>query len=48
MQQAQPDDVVLIAGKGHETYQEVAGVKYAFSDIAVARAALSARVGEIQ
>jgi len=29
---AQKDDVVLIAGKGHETYQEVAGVQYHFSD----------------
>jgi UDP-N-acetylmuramoyl-L-alanyl-D-glutamate--2,6-diaminopimelate ligase len=37
------DDIVLIAGKGHETYQEVAGVKHAFDDTAVARAALEAR-----
>jgi UDP-N-acetylmuramoyl-L-alanyl-D-glutamate--2,6-diaminopimelate ligase len=29
-------DVVLIAGKGHEDYQEVAGVKRPFSDLAVA------------
>jgi UDP-N-acetylmuramoyl-L-alanyl-D-glutamate--2,6-diaminopimelate ligase len=26
------EDVVLIAGKGHEAYQEIAGVRYAFSD----------------
>jgi UDP-N-acetylmuramoyl-L-alanyl-D-glutamate--2,6-diaminopimelate ligase len=26
-------DVVLIAGKGHETYQEVAGVRQPFSDV---------------
>ena len=26
------DDVVLIAGKGHEAYQEVAGVRHDFSD----------------
>ena len=30
--QAAPGDVVLIAGKGHETYQEVAGVRQPFSD----------------
>ncbi len=33
-------DVVLIAGKGHETYQEIAGRRHAFSDVAVARDAL--------
>jgi UDP-N-acetylmuramoyl-L-alanyl-D-glutamate--2,6-diaminopimelate ligase len=26
------DDVVLIAGKGHETYQEIKGIKYHFDD----------------
>ena len=30
--QAGPDDVVLIAGKGHETFQEVGGKRYPFSD----------------
>lgn len=34
---ARRGDVVLIAGKGHETYQEVKGVRHAFSDIGVAR-----------
>jgi UDP-N-acetylmuramoyl-L-alanyl-D-glutamate--2,6-diaminopimelate ligase len=29
---AQAQDVVLIAGKGHETYQEIQGVKHGFSD----------------
>jgi UDP-N-acetylmuramoyl-L-alanyl-D-glutamate--2,6-diaminopimelate ligase len=29
---AQPGDVVLIAGKGHETYQEVKGVRSHFDD----------------
>jgi len=29
---AQEDDVVLIAGKGHETYQEIKGVKHHFDD----------------
>jgi UDP-N-acetylmuramoyl-L-alanyl-D-glutamate--2,6-diaminopimelate ligase len=27
-----PGDIVLVAGKGHETYQEVNGVRYAFDD----------------
>jgi UDP-N-acetylmuramoyl-L-alanyl-D-glutamate--2,6-diaminopimelate ligase len=30
--QAQAADVVLVAGKGHETYQEVQGQKLPFSD----------------
>jgi UDP-N-acetylmuramyl-tripeptide synthetase len=33
-------DVVLIAGKGHEEFQEIAGVKYPFSDIKEAQEAL--------
>ena len=36
-------DVVLIAGKGHEDYQEIGGVKHPFSDRERARAALEAR-----
>ena len=36
-------DVVLIAGKGHETYQEIRGKREPFSDEAVARAALARR-----
>ncbi|MCE5181075.1 MAG: UDP-N-acetylmuramoyl-L-alanyl-D-glutamate--2,6-diaminopimelate ligase [Betaproteobacteria bacterium] len=30
---AQPNDVVLVAGKGHEDYQEINGVRLPFSDI---------------
>jgi UDP-N-acetylmuramoyl-L-alanyl-D-glutamate--2,6-diaminopimelate ligase len=41
--QAAPGDVVLLAGKGHETYQEIAGVRHPFSDAEVALAALEAR-----
>jgi UDP-N-acetylmuramoyl-L-alanyl-D-glutamate--2,6-diaminopimelate ligase len=41
--QARAGDVVLIAGKGHETYQEVAGAKRPFDDLRVARVALEAR-----
>ncbi|MBN8488595.1 MAG: UDP-N-acetylmuramoyl-L-alanyl-D-glutamate--2,6-diaminopimelate ligase [Burkholderiales bacterium] len=37
------NDVVLIAGKGHEDYQEVQGVRHPFSDAAVAAGALHAR-----
>lgn len=29
---AEPGDVILVAGKGHETYQEIAGVKHPFDD----------------
>ncbi|MFO1217608.1 MAG: UDP-N-acetylmuramoyl-L-alanyl-D-glutamate--2,6-diaminopimelate ligase [Burkholderiaceae bacterium] len=36
-------DVILLAGKGHETTQEVAGVKKPFDDVEVALAALRAR-----
>ncbi len=40
---AAPEDVVLLAGKGHEDYQEVAGLKHSFSDKVHAQAALDAR-----
>ena len=43
LQRARAGDVVLIAGKGHETYQEGAGGKRPFDDLAVARAALETR-----
>jgi UDP-N-acetylmuramoyl-L-alanyl-D-glutamate--2,6-diaminopimelate ligase len=36
-------DVVLIAGKGHEKYQEIGGRQFPFDDIEVAREALEAR-----
>jgi UDP-N-acetylmuramoyl-L-alanyl-D-glutamate--2,6-diaminopimelate ligase len=29
---ARPEDILLIAGKGHEKYQEIKGVKYPFDD----------------
>jgi UDP-N-acetylmuramyl-tripeptide synthetase len=41
--QAAPQDVVLIAGKGHEDFQEIAGRKTPFSDKVQAQAALAAR-----
>jgi UDP-N-acetylmuramoyl-L-alanyl-D-glutamate--2,6-diaminopimelate ligase len=36
-------DVILLAGKGHEEYQEIGGVKSPFSDAAQASAALKLR-----
>ncbi|AXJ00343.1 UDP-N-acetylmuramoylalanyl-D-glutamate--2,6-diaminopimelate ligase [Cyclonatronum proteinivorum] len=41
--QAQPDGLVLIAGKGHETYQEIRGIRYPMDDVALAAAALQKR-----
>jgi UDP-N-acetylmuramoyl-L-alanyl-D-glutamate--2,6-diaminopimelate ligase len=32
---AKPEDIVLVAGKGHEKYQEINGVKHAFDDKAI-------------
>ena len=43
--EADTGDVVVIAGKGHETYQEVRGTVIPFDDRAVARAAIAARAG---
>jgi UDP-N-acetylmuramoyl-L-alanyl-D-glutamate--2,6-diaminopimelate ligase len=34
---AQPNDIILIAGKGHENYQEINGVKYDFDDFEVTK-----------
>ncbi|MDT4852231.1 UDP-N-acetylmuramoyl-L-alanyl-D-glutamate--2,6-diaminopimelate ligase [compost metagenome] len=39
---ARPEDIILIAGKGHETYQEVKGVKSHFDDREELRAAFNA------
>jgi UDP-N-acetylmuramoyl-L-alanyl-D-glutamate--2,6-diaminopimelate ligase len=43
LDEAKPGDVVLIAGKGHEAYQEVAGERLPFDDAVEARRALSLR-----
>jgi UDP-N-acetylmuramoyl-L-alanyl-D-glutamate--2,6-diaminopimelate ligase len=40
--EAKASDIVLIAGKGHEDYQEAAGQKLPFSDVEVAQKALEA------
>jgi len=42
IKRARPGDVVLLAGKGHENYQEVCGIKHAFSDRMHAQMALNA------
>jgi UDP-N-acetylmuramoyl-L-alanyl-D-glutamate--2,6-diaminopimelate ligase len=42
---ARADDIVLIAGKGHEPYQEVNGVRHDFDDTEVSAAALAAKAG---
>jgi UDP-N-acetylmuramyl-tripeptide synthetase len=42
-QQAAQDDVILIAGKGHEDDQEIAGIKHPFSDREQATSALKRR-----
>ncbi|HMN77247.1 MAG TPA: UDP-N-acetylmuramoyl-L-alanyl-D-glutamate--2,6-diaminopimelate ligase [Burkholderiaceae bacterium] len=43
LQTAEARDVVLVAGKGHEDYQEVAGVRQPFSDVQIAAALLAVR-----
>jgi|688.fasta_scaffold86349_2 UDP-N-acetylmuramoyl-L-alanyl-D-glutamate--2,6-diaminopimelate ligase len=40
-------DVILLAGKGHEPYQEIGGVRHAFSDIDAAKSALAGRRSRI-
>ncbi|MEG2805297.1 UDP-N-acetylmuramoyl-L-alanyl-D-glutamate--2,6-diaminopimelate ligase [Stenotrophomonas sp.] len=45
--QAGAGDIVLIAGKGHEPYQEVQGVQYPFDDSVVAAGVLAARAQEV-
>ncbi|MBN8224701.1 MAG: UDP-N-acetylmuramoyl-L-alanyl-D-glutamate--2,6-diaminopimelate ligase [Xanthomonadales bacterium] len=41
--QAGADDIVLVAGKGHEPYQDVAGVRHPFDDTVAAWRVLEAR-----
>ena len=43
VQNAHTQDVVLVAGKGHEDYQEISGIKHPFSDVQHARNALMQR-----
>jgi UDP-N-acetylmuramoyl-L-alanyl-D-glutamate--2,6-diaminopimelate ligase len=43
VKEARRGDIVLVAGKGHEDYQEIRGIRHRFSDAAVVRAALVQR-----
>ena len=45
---ADADDAILIAGKGHETYQEINGIRDPFSDVDEALLALAARNSQTQ
>ena len=47
LDEALPGDVVVIAGKGHETYQEIAGQRLPFDDAVEAGEALAARFGPV-
>lgn len=38
LRQATPGDIILIAGKGHEEYQQIGEIRHPFSDVAVAKA----------
>jgi len=40
---ASPGDIVLVAGKGHEDYQDIKGVKHPFDDRKVAKVAINSR-----
>ncbi len=44
VKKAEPEDVILIAGKGHETYQEINGVRHHFDDREAARDAIASRL----
>ena len=39
-QLANPNDIILIAGKGHETYQEIQGVRHDFDDMKIVKETL--------
>jgi len=45
---AQPRDIVLIAGKGHETYQEFADHTIPFDDLAIAKLAVESKPVEFE
>jgi UDP-N-acetylmuramoyl-L-alanyl-D-glutamate--2,6-diaminopimelate ligase len=46
--QAAAQDVVLVAGKGHETEQDIMGVRHPFSDVSHVRKALQQRTAQFQ
>ncbi len=45
---AKPNDIVLIAGKGHETYQEIHGIRHPFDDVKEVEAALAHKHEEVR
>jgi len=45
LDRARPGDVVVVAGKGHEDYQEIEGMRHPWSDAAVVRELVDARRG---
>lgn len=42
---AQDQDIVLVAGKGHEAYQEIKGVRYPFDDVKELRSSMKDQAG---
>lgn len=47
VQQAQAGDIVVIAGKGHENYQEIDGVRHWFDDVVEVQAAIDHQQGQL-
>jgi len=45
---AEADDIVLVAGKGHENYQLIGDERRDFSDYGIAAASLAARKGRLE
>lgn len=45
---AAPEDIVLLAGKGHEWYQEIKGHRYPFSDAGIASQILNAQITSVK
>lgn len=46
VEMSRPKDVILIAGKGHETYQEINGVQYSFDDRIIVKKAIRSLQGD--
>ena len=45
---AMPEDIIVLAGKGHETYQEIGGTKYPFDEKVVVAEILAAQTKDIR
>jgi len=43
---AKPEDIILVAGKGHETYQEIRGVRSDFNDYQIVKEELEKQEAE--